>query len=46
MVTETFGPYLTVQNLKQLVDDLIKRTIEPCKSALKNAGLTTADINE
>ena len=29
-----------------LVDDLIKRTIEPCKTALKNAGLSTADIDE
>jgi molecular chaperone DnaK len=29
-----------------LVDDLVKRTIEPCKSALKNAGLTTSDIDE
>jgi len=29
-----------------LADSLIKRTIEPCKSALKNAGLTINDINE
>ncbi len=28
------------------MDDLIKRTIEPCKTALKNAGLTVNDINE
>ncbi|MBK7128074.1 MAG: molecular chaperone DnaK [Crocinitomicaceae bacterium] len=31
---------------EQLIDDLIKRTIEPCKSALKNAGLSTSDIDE
>ncbi|MDF2438313.1 MAG: chaperone protein DnaK [Bacteroidota bacterium] len=37
---------LTKAKFEQLVDDLIKRTIEPCKSALKNAGLTVNDINE
>ncbi len=37
---------LTRAKFEQLVDDLIKRTIEPCKSALKNAGLSTTDINE
>src|ERR1700741_3562449 len=37
---------LTRAKFEQLVDDLIKRTIEPCKSALKNAGLKTSDINE
>ena len=37
---------LTKAKFEQLVDDLIKRTIEPCKTALKNAGLTTADIDE
>ena len=26
--------------------DLVKRTIEPCKSALKTAGLSTSDIDE
>lgn len=31
---------------EQLVDDLVKRTIEPCKSALKNAGLSIGDIDE
>ncbi|SEM39399.1 molecular chaperone DnaK [bacterium A37T11] len=31
---------------ESLADSLIKRTIEPCKSALKNAGLTTSDIDE
>ncbi|MBC7425226.1 MAG: molecular chaperone DnaK [Bacteroidia bacterium] len=37
---------LSRAKFEQLVDDLVKRTIEPCRSALKNAGLTTADINE
>ncbi|MCO6495584.1 MAG: molecular chaperone DnaK [Bacteroidetes bacterium] len=37
---------LTRAKFEQLVDDLIQRTIEPCKSALKNAGYTTADIDE
>ena len=37
---------LTRSKFEQLVDDLIKRTIEPCKTALKNAGLNTADIDE
>lgn len=37
---------LSRAKFEALVDDLIKRTIEPCKSALKNAGLTVADIHE
>lgn len=37
---------LTKAKFEQLVDDLIKRTIEPCKTALKNAGLSTSDIDE
>ncbi len=37
---------LTRAKFEQLIDDLIKRTIEPCKTALKNAGLTVKDINE
>jgi molecular chaperone DnaK len=31
---------------EQLVSDLVKRTIEPCKVALKNSGLSTSDIDE
>ena len=31
---------------EQLIDDLVKRTIEPCKTALKNADLSTSDIDE
>ncbi len=37
---------LTRAKFEQLIDDLIKRTIEPCKTALKDAGLSTGDIDE
>ncbi len=37
---------LSRAKFEQMCDDLIKRTIEPCKSALKNAGLSTSDIND
>jgi molecular chaperone DnaK len=37
---------LSRAKFEQLIDDLIKRTIEPCKTALKNAGLQTSDIDE
>jgi molecular chaperone DnaK len=37
---------LTRAKFEQLADHLIKRTIEPCKSALKNAGLKPSDIDE
>jgi len=37
---------LTRAKLEQLVEDLIKATIQPCKDALKDAGLTAADIHE
>ena len=37
---------LTRAKFEQLIDDLIQRTIEPCKTALKNAGLTVNDIDE
>jgi molecular chaperone DnaK len=36
---------LTRATLEQLVEPLIKATIEPCKQAMKDAGLTTAQIN-
>ncbi len=35
---------LTRATLEKLVEDLVKKTIEPCKHALKDAGLTTKDI--
>ena len=37
---------LTRAKFEQLVDSLIKRTIAPCESALKNAGLTPSQIDE
>lgn len=37
---------LTRAKFEQLADALIKRTIEPCKTALKNAGMSTSDIDE
>jgi len=45
------GPKHLVRTLsrakfEQLADSLIKRTIDPCKSALKNAGYSPADIDE
>ena len=45
------GPKHIVRNLsraefERLVADLVDRTIDPCKSALKNAGLSTSDIDE
>ncbi|ODU45350.1 MAG: molecular chaperone DnaK [Lysobacteraceae bacterium SCN 69-123] len=37
---------LTRAKLEALVDDLVKRTIEPCKIAMKDAGLRMSDISE
>jgi molecular chaperone DnaK len=37
---------LTRAKLESLVDELISRTIDPCKQALKDSGLTLADIDE
>ncbi|MDX1496656.1 MAG: molecular chaperone DnaK, partial [Salinisphaeraceae bacterium] len=37
---------LSRAKLESLVDDLIKRTIEPCKVALKDAGLKASEIDE
>ena len=37
---------LTRAKFEQLIDDLIQRTIEPCKSALSNANLSKSDIDE
>ncbi|HZW63824.1 MAG TPA: molecular chaperone DnaK [Flavobacteriaceae bacterium] len=37
---------LTRSKFEQLIDDLVKRTIAPCQSALKAAGLSTGDIDE
>ncbi|MCF6182710.1 molecular chaperone DnaK [Lutibacter sp.] len=37
---------LTKAKFETLIDDLVKRTIEPCKKALKDAGLTISDIDD
>ena len=37
---------LTKSKFDQLIDDLVKRTINPCKTALKSAGLSKSDIDE
>ncbi len=37
---------LTRAKFEQLIDDLIQRTIAPCRTALQNAGLSTSDIDE
>ncbi|MBS0536281.1 MAG: molecular chaperone DnaK [Proteobacteria bacterium] len=37
---------LTRAKLEALVDELIQRTIEPCRKALKDAGVTAGEINE
>jgi molecular chaperone DnaK len=37
---------LTRAKLESLVADLIERTVEPCKQAMKDAGVTAADIDE
>jgi len=45
------GPKHLVQTLtrakfEQLADDLVRRSMEPCKKALKDAGLSISDIDE
>jgi len=37
---------LTRAKFEALVDDLVQKTIEPCRKALKDAGLTAAEIDE
>ncbi|WP_062226698.1 molecular chaperone DnaK [Aureimonas frigidaquae] len=37
---------LTRSKFESLVDDLVQRTVEPCKAALKDAGLSASDIDE
>ena len=37
---------LTRAKFEQLADELIKRTIEPCRAAMQNAGLSTSDVDE
>lgn len=37
---------LTRSQFEKLVDDLVQATIEPCRKALKDAGMTASDIDE
>src|SRR5512136_270687 len=37
---------LTRAKFEALVDDLVQKTVEPCRKALKDAGLTAGEINE
>lgn len=37
---------LSRSKFEQMADDLVQRTLEPCRKALKDAGLGTSDINE
>ena len=37
---------LSRSKFESLVDDLVQRTVEPCKAALKDAGLKAGDIDE
>jgi molecular chaperone DnaK len=37
---------LTRAKLEALVDDLVQRTLEPCRQALKDAGLTAGEVDE
>src|SRR3546814_4449374 len=50
--TDTLFPYTTLfrsitrADLERLVEDLITRTLEPCRKALADAGLKASDIGE
>ncbi|WP_269933227.1 molecular chaperone DnaK [Aminobacter sp. HY435] len=51
ITADATGPkHLTLKlsraKFEQLVDDLVQRTIEPCKAALKDAGLKAGEIDE
>jgi molecular chaperone DnaK len=51
ITADAFGPKhlalkLTRSKFEALVDDLIQKTIEPCRKALKDAGVTAAEIDE
>ena len=37
---------LSRAKLESLVDDLVARTLDPCRAALKDAGITAGEINE
>lgn len=37
---------ITRSDLEKLVEDLVKRTLEPCKKAIKDAGVSASEIDE
>ena len=37
---------LTRAKFEQLIDDLVQKTIDPCRTALKSAGMTIGDVDE
>ena len=37
---------LTRAKFEQLVDDLVRRTLDPCKKAMEDAGMSTSEIDE
>lgn len=37
---------ITRSDLEKLVEDLVKRTLEPCKKAIKDAGISASEIDE
>ncbi len=37
---------LSRSKFEQLIDDLVRRTVEPCEKAIKDAGVSAKDINE
>ena len=51
MTADASGPKhlnikLTRAKLESLVDELIERTIAPCRTAIKDAGISVSDIND
>ncbi|NBU68683.1 MAG: molecular chaperone DnaK [Verrucomicrobia bacterium] len=51
ITADTSGPKhlnikITKAKLESLVEDLIQRSIDPCRTAMKDAGVTPADIDE
>ena len=51
ITADASGPkHLTMKlsraKFESLVEDLVKRTVDPCKAALKDAGLSSGDIDE
>ncbi len=36
---------LTRSKLEQMIEDLVDKTLEPCRQAMKDAGVSTSDIN-